>query len=89
MERLSESISLFKVLDTHANLDSKRSLGECLSVHAWPRLGINLQILPFGEVWWILAIVFTKKKTLYFSDESVKQAIQENLWYVRRDSEGN
>ena len=46
MERLSESISLFKVLDTHANLDSKRSLGECLSVHAWPRLGINLQILP-------------------------------------------
>lgn len=46
MERLSESISLFKVLDTHANLDSKRSLGECLSVHAWPRLGISLQILP-------------------------------------------
>ena len=49
---------------------------------------INLQILPFGEVWWILAIVFTKKKTLYFSDESMKQTIQENLWYVRLDSEG-
>lgn len=49
---------------------------------------INLQILPFGEVWWILAIVFTKKKTLYFSDESMKQTIQENLWYVRRDLEG-
>ena len=66
----SESIHLFKVLDTDANLDSKRSPGECLSACAWPKLDINLQMLPnfqmknclSVEIWAGVSMVASKRE---------------------------
>lgn len=68
----SESIRLFKVLDTDANLDSKRSPGECLSACAWPTLDVNLQMLPnfqmknccSVEIWAGVSMVASKREHL-------------------------